>query len=87
MSLRGAKPSQAQKCFTVTQRVISVPISVRMVCALEADKPITPTRSTPTMRANCARTLKFGSFFDLEPGLAFGRSGSGASWSARDSIA
>ena len=41
-----------------------MPTSVLIVCTLDADTPITATRSTPTMRASCARTLKLGSFFD-----------------------
>src|SRR5262245_49937849 len=87
ISLRGASPNQEQKCLTLGNLLISVPISEMIVCTLEADKPITATRSTPKMCAICARTLKFGSFLDFEPGLALGRSGSGASFSPRDSIA
>jgi hypothetical protein len=57
-----------------------------IVCTVTADKPLTATRSTPITRAICARALKLHSFFDLELGLAGGRSGKGASASPRDSI-
>src|SRR4030095_1947355 len=87
MSVCGASPSQEQKCLTVAKRLTSVLISEIIVCTVAADKPVIATKSTPTMRANCARALKFGWFLDLECGLARGRLGSGASGSPRDPIA
>src|SRR6266508_6223503 len=72
MSLWGANPSHEQKCLTVGNRSISVPISLIMVCTVMADNPITATRSTPITRAIWARALKVMAFFDLDSPLADG---------------
>ena len=57
MSLCGASPSHEQKCFTVGNVLISVPTSARMVWAMDAEMPVTATRSTPVRRARYVRAL------------------------------
>ncbi len=43
----GAKPSQEQKCFSLGQAVMSVPISDTMVCTVSVLRPEIATKSTP----------------------------------------
>ena len=78
---------QDVKCLTVGKRSMSVPTSLMIVCTVMALNPITATRSTPITRAIWARALKVMAFLDLDSPLAGGRSGNGASFSQRDSIA
>jgi hypothetical protein len=86
MSLRGARPNHAQKCFTLGKRSISVPISLIIVWTLDADSPITATRSTPRMRAYYARVGAGGAFLVFESrqwacrSIAAGRVGDYTNW-------
>jgi hypothetical protein len=41
----------------------------------EPDKPITATKSTPRMRAYCARALKLDPFLDFDLPLTAGKNG------------
>src|SRR5207247_2083277 len=86
-SFCGASPSQEQQCFTVGNWLIAVPTSARMVCAREAERPVTATRSTPVRRARDVRALSPGWCFDCEPGLTRGTDIAGSSEAQRGFIA
>jgi hypothetical protein len=57
---------------------MSVPTSEMMVWAMDAEMPVTATRSTPVMHARCARASSRGWCFDVEPGLTRGYGASGS---------
>src|SRR5262249_21373447 len=75
ISFLGARLNQAQKCFSSGHLLISVPISARLVCAIESLIPWTAMRSTPVIRRICARVSTSGVFLLCEWGLRRGGGG------------
>src|SRR6266581_832106 len=58
----GHSPNQLQKCLTLGQRLIAVPISLRMTQAVSSSMPSRAVRSTPAIRESGVRTSKRGAF-------------------------
>jgi hypothetical protein len=83
----GANPSHEQQGLTVGNLVMSVPISARIVCALEAEIPVTATTSPPVRRMREARASSRGVFCDFAPGLVRGHGVGGSSRSNRGFMA
>ena len=85
MSLRGTSPRQAQHCLELGTRLMAVPTSELIVSTVADARPVTATRSTPTIRATCARALKPGWLRARDVSLAGSSAGSGALGLPRDS--
>src|SRR5438045_6936581 len=56
----GHRPSQLQKCLTVGHRLLSVPISLSTVSAVDSSIPSITVRSTPAIRYRASRAANDG---------------------------